>query len=326
MWVRMLDTLATTGECYRMKGIYEVPDAIGASWVRGKIAVRSEEPPGHLAAFLKRLSEGSGRPCLFLPPAGVEFGHECMMCIRFVHFHGATHKVVCCRPGTEVLYPSADVHFTKWTDPIPDSERCGTFRDRTPLQWPALLARFPKHFAVSVSGFTASQEMHAIKPEIRIPFRPKRRRLSVDVALGVRVRGFAPLRNWPRENWMRVAEALRAAGLTFAVVGTREQSYDLPGQKFHTGDYDTDAAIETLQNCKLFVGSCSGAAHLASAVGARMLVFRYEDSNRKFIDRMEATNPGRVTFTPEGWDNVDAVARPAVMLAQATQVERAVLT
>jgi hypothetical protein len=168
---------------------------------------------------------------------------------------------------------------------------------------------------VSVSGFTIGQEMHAIHPETRIPFRPKLRGLRVDVAVGVRHREFAADRNWAPENWRRVAEALTAAGLTFAVIGRRETSYDLPGQSLHAGDYDTDAAIEILQTCRLFVGSCSGAAHLASAVGPQMLVFRYDDGQTRFIDRMETINPGRVTYLPDGWKDAGIVAARAVEMA-----------
>ena len=318
MYVLMLQTLATAAQSHKKGTVYDVPDAIGASWCRAGLATRSSTPPDFIGQLMARLDEGVGRPCLFLPPAGVEFGHEVMTCVRLVHFHKAARKVVCCRPGTEVLYPSADEYVTDWVDPVPDLERCGTHRDRAPLQWPGLLARYPDHQAISVSGFTMAQEMHTIRPETRIPFEPRRRGLQVDVAIGVRHREFAADRNWPRENWNRVADALAAAGLSFAVIGRRETSYDLPGQEFHTGDYaDTDAAIETLQNCRLFVGSCSGAAHLAAAVGARMLVFRYDDGQTRFIDRMETVNPGRVTFMPNGWEDAVAVAERAVGMAQA---------
>lgn len=307
MFVKMMQSLGTPNGAYIRGKIYEVDEHAGAQWIQSSLAERSTTPPEYIEQLLDRLDDGAGKPCLFLPPAGIEFGHEVMTPVRLVHFHKASHKVVCCRPGTEVLYPSAAVHITDWIDPIPDAQRVGTCRDREQPQWPDLYARFPEHRPVSVSGFSMAQELYPIEPEQPIAMQPKRRGLAADVALGVRVRQMGAERNWPRERWQCVANAITRAGYTFAVVGRHETSINLDGQEFHTGDYpDTDAAVELLQSCRLFVGSDSGAAHLASTVGAPMLVFRHQ-AGRTFVERMAMVNPGRVAFMPDAWDDPDAI-------------------
>lgn len=321
MFVKMIQTLGTPQGAHIATRVYDVDDAIASEWLRKGIAEKSATPPAYIAEVLARLDDGAGRPCLFLPPAGQEFGHEVMTAVRLVHFHRASRKVVCCRPGTEVLYPSADEYVTDWTDPVPDRERIGTMRDATPLEWPALLARFPDHHPVSTGGFTLAQELYAIEPDQRITFWPNKRGLHADVALGIRDRDFAPERNWPREHWQRVADAITGAGLTFAVVGRRDTSFDLDGQQFHTGDFDTDAAVELLQSATLFVGSDSGAAHLASTIGTRMLTFRHH-SSRVFVDRMAKVNPGRVEFLPHAWNDPNAIiARTLEILSGDSDLE-----
>lgn len=310
MFVKMIQTLATPWGSHRAGHVYDVPDAIGTDWRRKHLAVHSVEPPPTIGQLLARLDDGAGKPCLFLPPAGMEFGHEVMSHMRLVHFHRASRKVVCCRPGHEVLYPSAAVHVTDWTDPTPDAERIAT-NNRTPqIKWPDLIAARPDHHPIAAGGLSPTQEIFPINPHVRLPFRPKLRGLRADVVLGVRRRAFAPQRNWP--HWHTLAAALTSAGLTFAVVGAADTSIDLPGQVCHTGTLDTDAAIELLQNCQLYIGTDTGPSHLAAEVGASMMVFREtRTASRDLTARMATMNAGRVVVIEDGWDNPAAVAHAA---------------
>ena len=282
----------------------------GFAALRRLVAPHVPEP----ASIYDRLAQGRGRPCLFLPFLG-EFGHLMLTHVRLVHFSRASRKVVCCRPGEQVLFPSADAFVTDWADPVDDAQRMATMRS-TAAMWPGLVARHPGHEPVDAGGLYRPHELVVLQPEARIPFRPKRRGLCADVVLGVRHRRFSPERNWP--HWRELAAAILSAGLSFAVVGHKATSLDLPGQLCHSGDLDTDAAVELIQNCRLYVGTDTGSSHLAAAVGPRrMLLFREElkSTGRDFVDRMRLLTPGLRLMPPEAWDAPDAVAMLAVSLA-----------
>lgn len=323
MFVRMKESLGTP---YAPDGVffagtvYDVPDAIGADVVRKGLGTVSPTPPQHIVEFLARLDEGAGRPCLFLPFVG-EFGHLIMSHVRLVHWHKASEKIVCCRRGEEVLFPTASAFITNWVDPIPDLERVGTHRTNPP-QWPDLLrvAQTMGCHPIQVGGLSLAQELHPIEPEQRIEFRPLLRGLRADVVIGTRKREFAPEKNW--QHWQRVADALEDASLTFAVIGEKSTSEDLTGQECHTGDLDTDAAIELLQNCRLYIGTDSGGSHLASTVGCPMLVFREpRNGMRDFVPRMQLVNPGRVEHLADGWDEPDAVIARALAILSGAEMD-----
>lgn len=304
MYVRMIETLGTPAERLVTGEVYDLDVEQAEQLVRAGLAAPTTDPPRHIAQLLARLDDGADRPCLFLPFVG-EFGHLCMTHIRLVHWHKARIKVVCCRPGEEVLYPSATSVVTDWRDPIPDAERVATIRDARP-EWPDIVARYPDHHPVRAGNLDPRQELYAINGSERVPFDPRRRDLRADVVFGVRFRAFSPERNWM--YWQRVADAVSDAGFTFAVIGHRATSYDLRGQYCHTGDLDTDAAVELLQTCRLYVGTDSGNSHLAAAVGAPMMIFRETaGGSRDLTPRMEQANPGRVEVIREGWDRPDAV-------------------
>lgn len=310
MYVRMTQTLSGHPAPKRKGFIYEVDEIEGEELVRRNVAEETDTPPPHIAAVLDRLDQGAGEPVLFLPFVG-EFGHLIMSHVRMVHFHRAARKVVCCRPGEEVLFPSADECFTDWIDPIRDKDRVGTLRDRA-IPWPNIEARFPDHLPWRAGGLTLEQELFCINPDQRITFKPKLRGLRADVVLAPRARAFAPEKNWT--GFEAVAQAITAAGYTFATVGGADTAQDLPGQVYHTRG-DCDAAIELMQNCRLYIGTDSGASHLASTVGCPMLVFR-EPANgmRDFVPRMQRINPGRVDYLrgPEPWNDSQIVIARAL--------------
>jgi len=310
----MRKTLGTVDGAFVDRTIYNVDDARGREWVRKGLAAETADPPAYVADLFDRLKAGADRPCLFLPFVG-EFGHEVMSHLRIVHFHESPVKVVCCRPGNQVLYPSASAFVTDWQDPIPDAARVATMRSSR-IDWSHILQRFPGHHAhAGANGLTSEQEIFAIKPDRRIEFHPKRRGLHADLVFGVRRRAFAPERNW--SHWQQLADAASAAGLTFAVIGDKCTSFDLSGQVAHSGDFDTDAAVELLQNCRLYVGTDSGSSHLASTVGSRMLIFREQmHGSRDLTPRMKLVNPGRVSVLPGGWFHPARVAAEMLNLAR----------
>jgi hypothetical protein len=310
VFVEMRQSINAGRERFRAGGVYEVDDAIGELWIIGDVAAKTDKLPSHVIHFLDRLNANANGPVVFLPFLG-EFGHLVMSHMRLVHFHKSAAKIVCCRPGEQVLFPSACAHVTGWEDPIADFQRVATMpglkEDFFRAYFARLNDRFPGVPWIFNHDLTRAQQLIAVNPEQRLRLTPERRGLGADVVLGVRRRSFCPERNW--QHWQHVADAVTAAGATFAVIGDRSTSFDLEGQTCHSGDYDTDAAVELLQSCRLYVGTDSGASHLASTVGARMIVFREEQSgSRNLFPRMEQVNPGRMQFVAEGWETPGAVA------------------
>lgn len=311
MYVRMLQTLGTAMAAFTAGEPYDVTPEMGRDWIRNGIAVETDVPPEWIADLYRRLEAGADGPVLFTPFLG-EFGHLIMTHVRMVAFHKSVAKIVCCRPGEEVLFPSAYRWITDWIDPTDDRFRAGAMQSPASL-WPGIMARFPCHQFIESGNLNRTQEGFAIHPDRRIVFTPRRRGLRADVLIGVRRRDFHHAKNFPRAHWQTNADALRAHGLTFAVVGHRSSSYDLRGQAWHSGDYDTDAAIEGMQNCRLFISTDTGSAHLASTVGCRQLVIREEFFGRDFIPRMEQVNPGKVHRIEGAWDNPAKIAVAAMI-------------
>ena len=311
MFVKMLETVANDTGAYLGGEIYELYDAIAASFVRCKVAVQTTQPPSCIGQLLERLDHGADKECLFLPFVG-EFGHLILTHIRLVHFHKAKRKIVCCRQGEQVLFPSADDFVTDWTDPVPDNKRIATMRLHK-FGWPQLVARYRSAVPIHAGDLSPTQELHCIECAQRIPFRPNRRQLRPDVVLGVRYRVLFKERNWT--HWQAVADSLAAHGITFATMGALETSHHVKGEQYHTGDLDTDAAIESLQNCRLYIGTDSGSSHLAATVGCKMLLFRTSKANSRDLFPVMAERNHDITALPEAaWDKPSEVIAAALSL------------
>lgn len=307
MHVEMIESFASADATYTAGERYRVSKRDGGMLIDAGLALPTRELPADIATFYRRLEAGAGQRCLFLPMMG-EFGHLVMSHIRIVHFHQASEKIVCCRRGEEVLFPSAAGFFYDYADPIADKFRIATMR-RCPFDWRGIEQLYPDHLPIKAGDMTPAEELIAIHPERRLPFKPTRRGLTADVVLGVRRRDFCVERNW--QHWQELADRIRVAGYTFAVIGAKPTSFDVTGQEAHSGDFDTDAAIELLQSCRLYVGTDSGNSHLAATVGARMLIFRETaGQSRDLTARMEQVNEGRIDVMPPGtWEEPAAVIR-----------------
>ena len=311
MFVEMLQSVGTFEGPFTAGETYDVAEGIALSWINTRYAKPTKTPPPEIAKLLARLDDGAGLPCLFLPFVG-EFGHQMMSHVRIVNFHRASSKIVCCRVGEEVLYPSADACFTDWFDHVPDNLRIATMRE-TEIDWSSIEQRFPGLHPIPAGRLTPTQEIFPIYADRPILFRPRIRGIYADVVLSVRRREFAPERNW--KHWQTLANALRDAGYTFAVAGGQSGSFNLSGQCFHTGyDFaDTDSAIELMQKCKLYIGTDSGGSHLASTVGCNMLLFReLRSGSRDMTARMARVNSGNTRIVGDGWANPNSVVSAAL--------------
>jgi hypothetical protein len=310
VFIEAAENFSAVAGSYARGHVYDVADLDGREWCRKGLARETVQNPPHVASLLARLDDGAGRPCLFLPFVG-EFGHEIMSHVRLVHFHKASRKVVCCRPGAEVLYPSADEYVTDWMDPISDRHRVATIRYTLSI-WEEIEAKYPGFKPIPAGNLLPEQEIFIVRQDERIPFRPKNRGLWADVVLGIRRRDFARERNWP--HWQQLADAIGAEGFSVGVAGRRPTTEDVRGQVWHTGDYDTDAAIELMRHCRLYIGTDTGISHLAAEVGCPMLLFRETHcGSRDLTPRMEQVNPGITEIVRSGW------TRPDLVIAHALQ-------
>jgi hypothetical protein len=308
--VQIVESFATADAGYQAGQIVTIPRWFAAELLMRGLANETDQPTDEQSQFNERFRFGSGQPCLFLPFVG-EFGHAIMHHVRFIHFHEASRKVVCCRKGDEVLFPIADEFVTNWTDPTPDETRAGSGRET--LTWPQIVATFPDHTPVETGNITYYQEYHCpIRLDEKIDLKPKRRGLHADVVLGIRERKFCAEKNWT--HWQAVADRITAAGFTVAVAGKRPHTQDVAGQLHHSSDYpDTDAAVELIQNARLYIGTDTGVSHLASLIGdCPMIVFREEDHYyRTYIPRMQETC-GKVIELDGVWNDPQAVATAAM--------------
>lgn len=220
----------------------------------------------------------SDKPCLFMPHYG-EFGWFIMHHIRLVHFWECPHKIVCCRPGEELYFPSADEFEYDWEGFVRDEDRVG-------VAWPPSVKHHRRYIAGNeqlghrlASKHNAPcivqywQRMPWVFQDVVFPIRPSLRQgLAVDVAVATRKRAYATDRNF--DGWAQVVAQLRSLGLRVGLVGTRDQSVDCDAD-LKTWEHPPlgDAVVETLQQCRLFIGGDTGVAHLAAFLQIPMVVF-----------------------------------------------------
>lgn len=268
---------------------------------------------------------------VFLPFYG-EFGWFLNSFIRFVHYYKAKEKVVCCHPGEEIYFPSANSFFYNWKDIFADSEKCG-FRNTWPID-PAykptkeekvleqdLRALYPNHQIVRFE--------FAIPPELvqyfPIPIRPvKKYGISSDIVICARNRqtmgqfGDKGIRNYQR--WDEIVSPLNKAGYTISIVGKEHSSYNFHEACIRSWEFEDNAAaiIELLSSSKLYIGTDTGPTHLAALLRTPMILFR--NMSEKLSPNMLLRSVLPVCYengvyaeiVEEGWDNPKEVVKKAM--------------
>jgi hypothetical protein len=289
---------------------------------RGDIA-----QPAHLSAREKGSTAATGNPinaidgtqpteqpmdAVFLPWIG-EFGVMLLRWVRYVHWYEATEKIVCCRRGFEVFFPSATAFLYDWPDLLEDRDRVGdgdTHNASAPLlaYGEELKKLYPRHIHVLPHhdrGKQCGLKAFSLVPAVV-------RGLSTDVVLGVRSRQYKPARNW--SYWECLAKSLSSDGYSIGLVGQKGTSQDLVSATVRAWDWgdDPSASIELLSNCRLYIGTDSGASHLAAFCSAPSLVFQYDgDGVGHHVDKMQAINLSYFQFLHNVWDHPDVVAENA---------------
>jgi hypothetical protein len=312
MNVRILESFGTPLRAYHKTEVANVPKELAISLVAGGMAEYTTDPTPAQIDYHNRVKISAGQDCLFLPAHGLEFGHEIMHRCRLIHAHHARKKIVTCKRGHDVLYPSAD-QIIHYDDIVPDRERAGAGRDEFREDELEHLAACNGWTTVRTGGFTSEQE-YECRYDTNLTLTPRKRGLQADVMLGIRYREFCPEKNWTTDKWNAVAAGLMAAGFTVAVAGKRPYTLDVDHQLFHTGDYpDTDATVEALQNAKLFISTDTGVAHLAALVKTPSLLFRHPGHHRDYIPIMTEINRNTYPIN-QCWNNPQRIIDVAVKL------------
>ena len=245
---------------------------------------------------------------VIIPPYQGEFGCKLLRHVRFVHELHADAKLVCCGRGEESLYPSATGFEYEWQHAGPDELRIGDG---------------PKGKAPHRDGYAPIDPVYAEYGPWK-KFKPvATARLSpVDVALGVRQRAqiskalalasakeradceWMAERNWAHWDWL--ASRLRELGLTIGLVGHPESSQTIPAQvrAWDHPDGCTAGSIDLLSRCRLYVGTDSGATHLAAMCDAPTVGFRLARSSPDFMLFAQIMNQREFTRLPNAaWND-----------------------
>lgn len=265
-----------------------------------------------------KIEQADGRPALFLPFVG-ETGWRLMWHIKLVHLSRATFKVVCCKLGEECLYPSADDFAYGWT--FCDNDKAIEGTGRIQREWWQIRKNLPYGHDLKSGLFEVHPEISLLQENVapliqaKIPIAPSiRRGLKTDFVIATRKRDLCPENNYP--HWPIVADWLQSKGLSFAVIGAPNTSFDLEGSRYYTAEppdpfndqwYGFDAAVELLQNCRCFLGTDSGPAHLAAAVNSCPMIVQqcrsHNGREKVFITSMRMTTTRPFVAVPyENWN------------------------
>lgn len=274
----------------------------------------------------------STRPIVFTPFYG-EYGFFVMSYIRSVHYSTAPEKIVCCRPGEEIYFPSASEFFYEWEHPFEDRVKSG-FRDCYSFEAPAfrtppeintldvLKQKYPAAAIIELLYHIPFRDVH--RYPVSLPHKPTAtptlkivicaRRRNCDIP-----EGDNGLRNYP--YWESIVEVLRSNGLSIAQIGQEDTSFALPGLQCRSWEHpnSTEVAIDLLRKCSLYIGTDTGPTHLAALLGTPMLLFRnpYEHSYNLIkecvISVCEASQT-RYSIVRDGWDKPHSIITTALQL------------
>lgn len=114
-------------------------------------------------------------------------------------------------------------------------------------------------------------------------------------------------KNWSKNKWDKVTEYLSSKGYRLAVTGSKTGAY-LPKHCDDLRGTDLSEDISYLNQCKLFISTCSGPAHLASLCDTPLVVITDENNINRYKTDWNPFNTPREIVYEEGWNpSVDLV-------------------
>lgn len=286
--------------------------------------------------ILSTICDESDKPVVFMPNYG-EFGPIIDKVIKLVHFFKAPEKIVCCQPGEESFYPSADGFYYDWTyDLIAEKHRWGTFTKRklsiasgvrennidyqkykklTAEESDRIQAHFgPEYNHISMWSFGpdmiwAKKYSHLFRFEF-----PDKKVLSSqpDIVISPRKRESRPDNNF--EHWGSFAQHMNNCGYSIGCVGIKKNSFPIEQSIENSWDYEdgSGAAIEMIKNCKLYVGLDTGTSHLAAFISPPMIVFQPNIPNYSGTWMMKNMSQGWYCDLGVNVKNYDIINKTAI--------------
>lgn len=269
----------------------------------------------------------SSKPLVFLPFYG-EYGLYILWYLRFVHYAKAPLKIVCCRRGDEILFPSATSFFYEWQDPFLDSAKCG-LRDVYSFGEPS--ARFESENKLIVKLNKIYSHAYLVELQYPIPFEKVSKypveltpqsgsAPSVDVAICARRRlsrcpeGDHGRRNF--QHWSNVIYELKSCGLTVGQIGQKDTSFKLAHTCVSSWNFpnNTSAMLDILQKCRIYLGTDTGPTHLAAITKTPIIAFRNpSDSSynllRKCVLTVTKAQGSYFKQISNCWNNPNKIAR-----------------
>lgn len=248
---------------------------------------------------------------VLLPHQG-EFGHLIMGYCRYAWLHPS---IVCIHQGMECLFPNALGFYYEWQIVIAPDKRGGdqsckneNWRIREEDR------RLLKVFSGVYPGATIERPSLNEKDKWRLStthFQPVIESVlpACDVVLGIRVRGRDPWRNWT--HWDRLIQAFPSIG----IVGIEKKEGVICAANHPKGA--TYGSVDLLSTCKIYLGTDTGATHLACLM--QVPTYAWRIGNRSKFGLMKRANPH---FVDGGdvWDKPETIIDCIKMKLDATSV------
>lgn len=243
---------------------------------------------------LSTIFNNSEKPTIFLPYHG-EFGAVIERLIKIVDFHKSKRKIVCVRKGDELYFPSANGFYYDWNDFVPDRYRRGFHWGRCPKNEKKKMQQLlHEEFEKIKNLFGTEEEVNYVhlwkfdndhvyskySKHFRVDLDYKEEYdINVDVVISPRLRNSRPENNY--NHWEDIVNSLNKEGFSVGAIGSESASQRLTGV-VNSWDFEnnSNAIIQMLKTCKLYIGLDTGVTHLASMLSIPMIVFSH--ANQKW--------------------------------------------
>jgi hypothetical protein len=213
-------------------------------------------------------SETARQGTLFAGPWVGEFGWELMNWQGWIRALAPRYErvVVCSRASSEALYRDvADQFLPHRIEGKADHVVCRQVRN--PEEVERVNREIPADADVLrplVYVPRSAQQFVQLGAPLDTP--------SCDVLIHARQKSEHAQRNWSRDHWIQLCEALQADGWRVGAVGLSGATLDVPGvEEFR--DLPLERTLDVIRSARAVLGPSSGPMHLASLCGTPHLVW-----------------------------------------------------